>query len=768
MAIWVSQLKSLRIVSVILVSSNFLIFILAIFLMLIVNPGCHHANLKIPLMFVSLAAAARIFVMVLSAVAQAGIARTIQDSLSDDSVIDSVIRLERRTRYKTWLGWSRFSIVITLLQIIGAVYLFSSVADFVTHDGNSSHCLLGLASNGHHWKQILLIIFVVMACVVPLIQCFAGSEVLRWRSFYTTEDDVWKAHYNEVFDHGIREVLCCLGRIEYLQASEEDEVCSVAQLLGDLVAYRASGTGHLELLAGLALLQRHSSSPDSYEGVAEASIELIQDALDFHKFAEAAYTGPLLDFGRHSLFFPCSWIHRQGILTPWTRNRRPKLTGDNWWRGHAAAFLKYVDLPPEALRRGRVCQEKCEAAYFIVVLHDLQTIVIAVRGTETPEDLITDGLGRECSLSEEDLSGLINCSHIDPNVKRNVEASFPHYGHMGVVEAARDLYMQIEGNSDEATESSGFLSSLMGAGCECDGYRLCVVGHSLGGAIATLLGLRLYSLYPNLHVYAFGPLPCMDSVIAEACSEFVTSIIHDSEFSARLSVGSVLRLRASAITALSEDSKTDTALIFRLARQFLYVNKCQIEVKDPSDLHSPVSSVEDLRYEICSGSSKLSNNLSPWKEANESSLGSVGDFYSDSNSDSEILCPKEAGIIYPPVNPVSQFLEALPKTITMSARDPPEMFLPGLVVHMVPERRTLSVPLWRSWINQEIQGFNAYLAHREDFKDILVSPKMFLDHLPWRGQNAMLKILETHNSRRLPDEANIVKIRFDMQQRRCC
>lgn len=32
---------------------------------------------------------------------------------------------------------------------------------------------------------------------------------------------------------------------------EEDEVFSVAQLLGDLVAYRSSGTGHLEFLAGL-------------------------------------------------------------------------------------------------------------------------------------------------------------------------------------------------------------------------------------------------------------------------------------------------------------------------------------------------------------------------------------------------------------------------------------------------------------------------------------------------------------------------------------
>ncbi|KAJ1384648.1 hypothetical protein SESBI_42364 [Sesbania bispinosa] len=34
---------------------------------------------------------------------------------------------------------------------------------------------------------------------------------------------------------------------------DEDEVYSVARLLGDLVAYRASGTGHMELLAGLLI-----------------------------------------------------------------------------------------------------------------------------------------------------------------------------------------------------------------------------------------------------------------------------------------------------------------------------------------------------------------------------------------------------------------------------------------------------------------------------------------------------------------------------------
>ncbi|XP_020080281.1 uncharacterized protein LOC109703947 isoform X3 [Ananas comosus] len=55
------------------------------------------------------------------------------------------------------------------------------------------------------------------------------SDILKWRSFYATHDTAWKAHYRED----------CL---------EEDEVYSVARLLGDLVAYRASRTGHLELL----------------------------------------------------------------------------------------------------------------------------------------------------------------------------------------------------------------------------------------------------------------------------------------------------------------------------------------------------------------------------------------------------------------------------------------------------------------------------------------------------------------------------------------
>ncbi|KAM3702620.1 hypothetical protein ACB098_04G037800 [Castanea mollissima] len=618
-----------------------------------------------------------------------------------------------------------------------------------------------MISDSSSWGQKLMVFFMIMVCFVGLVQCFTGPDILKWRSFYATQDNAWKAHYREVFDNGMREALCCLGRGKYLSMSEEDEVYSVARLLGDLVAYRASGTGHLELLAGLALLQRHGHSLKSFDDVIEAPEERIQEAAALHKFAVAAYTcymvqGPLLDIGRHPLFFPCAWLYRQGILTPWTRNRRPIIDGDNWWRGHAAAFLKYVNLNPEVLRHGRVNQAKCEAAYFIVVLHHLRSVVIAIRGTETAEDLITDGLCKECTLSADDLDGLMNSSDIDPVVKCSVDSSFPHYGHSGIVEAAQDLFMQIDGTAfdhDAESKSSGYLSSLLGARCECDGYNVRIVGHSLGGSIGALLGIKLYSRYPNLHVYAYGPLPCVDSVVANACSDFVTSTVCNNEFSARLSIGSILRLRAAAITALSQDNKTDTAMISQLARRFLYVSNYQrnrTEVKDPaSDFYSGAITAEDFNHHINGGQTQNQNDsqvsegqhhgFSLWNEAdNNDSIIEI--------DDGEFTNPI-ATTVNTRDDPISQFMETVPSSENGSAGDPPELYLPGLIIHMVPLQRSSHTSLWKCCtVLEKAQSYKAYIANRENFKDIIVSSSMFLDHLPWRCHYAIQKVLEARGT----------------------
>jgi hypothetical protein len=49
--------------------------------------------------------------------------------------------------------------------------------------------------------------------------------------------------------------------------------------------------------------------------------------------------------------------------------------------------------------------------------------------------------------------------------------------------------------------TAGFLSSLLGAGCECDGYNIEIVGHSLGGAVAALLGIRVSYIFYVQRIY---------------------------------------------------------------------------------------------------------------------------------------------------------------------------------------------------------------------------------------------------------------------------
>lgn len=699
----------------------------------------------IPIIAIWVVCFVRIIAMVRTALAQRATALLV---VSQTPISDALIRHQKRMRYKRWLWWTRAAMFITVLQLIGAIYLVFRVLQHVHQSPTTNTCLFGLVSKDTKWQKDLLVLFMIVVCLIVVVQCLAGSDVLRWRSFYTTEDHAWKTHYQEVFDYGLREALCCMGRAKYLTVLEEDEVYSVAQLLGDLVAYRASGTGHLELLAGLALLQRNDHFTEVHQDMVEAPDELIHEAVVYHPFAEAAYTGLLLDFGRNPVLFPCAWLYRQGILTPWTRNRRPVLEGDNWWRGHAAAFLKDINLSPDVLRKGRVNQmAKCKAAYFVVVVHHLKSVVIAVRGTESPEDLITDALCRECNLTAEELDGLRR-HHQD------LGPSLSHYGHSGVVEAARDLFMQIEGN---ATDSGGFLSSLLGAGCECEGYEIRVVGHSLGGAIGALLGLRLYGRFPRLHVYAYGPLPCMDAVIADACSEFITSIVYQHEFSARLSVTSILRLRASALLALSSDSNTDSTAIYRLARRFLGENN---QLRGDNRF-----SASDLRAVVMKAEENREINHSSGRKERVKGISHGEKIQMENSPRDEINCSASRSFIKPLYessaeiieDPVSQFIEDVASAEKNPPEDIPDLFLPGLLIHIVPERHSNETTLWKLWTAQESEcSYRAYIANKDSFKDIIVSPTMFLDHLPWRCHYALKKVHETRHSQLIPDGPHMV------------
>lgn len=82
----------------------------------------------------------------------------------------------------------------------------------------------------------------------------------------------------------------------------------------------------------------------------------------------------------------------------------------------------------------------------------------------------------------------------------------------------------------------------------------------------------------------------------------------------------------------------------------------------------------------------------------------------------------------------SQIIDIVPSSeVEEGAGSPQDMYLPGLVVHIVSEPKISNNALWTSWrLLDKENHFKAYIADREKFKDIIISPSMFLDHLPWR------------------------------------
>lgn len=241
------------------------------------------------------------------------------------------------------------------------------------------------------------------------------------------------------------------------------------------------------------------------------------------------------------------------------------------------------------------------------------------------------------------------------------------------------------------------------------------------------------------------------------------SIVHDSEFSSFLSVNSILRLRAAALTTFSQGSTTDKAMISKLAQLFLNVSKYESGTAltpipaaaiagDATQSYmtdkvygnqSKTTSEGDVLHPLLLSTCCHPAHLCSFLMIGNMDLGNYAVLHNESRINE--ICKSMAKDLLEDVtdsflpdenhvdDPVSRFLEAVPSSVTRSTGDPPEIYLPGLVIHLIRRQRGISFPLWKGWGPQEREPpYKAIIANRENFKEILVSPYMFLDHLPWR------------------------------------
>ncbi|KAI4301128.1 hypothetical protein L6164_034440 [Bauhinia variegata] len=154
--------------------------------------------------------------------------------------------------------------------------------------------------------------------------------------------------------------------------------------------------------------------------------------------------------------------------------------------------------------------------YYIGIDTRKKLVILCIRGTHTVYDLITD---------------IVSSS--------DGQVTFEGYStHFGTTESAR-----------------WFLHHEMGTIRNClqkyEGFRLRLVGHSLGGAIASLLAIMIHrksskelGFSPDIvSAVGFGTPPCVSRELAESCSGYVATVAMQDDIIPRLSVASLTRLR---------------------------------------------------------------------------------------------------------------------------------------------------------------------------------------------------------------------------------
>ncbi|KAK3441184.1 hypothetical protein EUGRSUZ_B01530 [Eucalyptus grandis] len=294
--------------------------------------------------------------------------------------------------------------------------------------------------------------------------------------------------------------------------------------------------------------------------------------------------------------------------------------------------------------------------YYIGIDYRKKLVIFGIRGTHSVYDLITD---------------VASSSH--------EEVTFEGYStHFGTAEATR-----------------WFLAHEIGTIKQCldkhQGFRLRLVGHSLGGAIASLLAIMLrkksekeLGFSPELvSAVAYATPPCVSRELAESCSDFVTTVVMQDDIVPRLSAASLTRLRNEILqtdwTSIIE--KEDWKSIMELV----------------SNAKQVVSSVQDVARKLAYYAKFRTN-----KEYLDSSIQQESD-----------IVPR-----VPPLSkPAADGDSVLEKEQTM----PEELFVPGTVYYLKRNTDCNS--------NSGIEYFTLWRRHPGDhFQRIVLSSNLISDH----------------------------------------
>lgn len=392
----------------------------------------------------------------------------------------------------------------------------------------------------------------------------------------------------KVWESRLRLLCCCLPQDESHRAA----FSSIAQLVSgffsdtDLVAS--------DIAAGLALLHQEqdkkeqsrdpdlivSHSPSSPIGE-DLETEL-EKAAHCMQFAAAAYGWPMYIYS-NLLTGPCK------LMKDCCKSHvaEYEIVGGDHLGCHFSSVLHSTGLHYRDFIYVSFHNQIYEIPFFVALDHKREAVLVAVRGTLSLKDVLTD-LSAECeNLPIEGVSGAC-------------------YAHKGMCQAAGYIYKKLV--------NDGILNQACSIAPE---YKLVITGHSLGAGTAALLAIMLRNSFPTLQCYAFSPPGgLLSKALADYTKNFVVSVVLGKDLVPRLSLPNMEDLKRRILKIVSNCNKPKYRILLQGCWYELFGGDpddfpTEMDNRREEELSQPLLGEESLMIRHSSSYQSLASDDSP-------------------------------------------------------------------------------------------------------------------------------------------------------------
>ncbi|XP_021395435.2 diacylglycerol lipase-beta isoform X2 [Lonchura striata] len=318
-----------------------------------------------------------------------------------------------------------------------------------------------------------------------------------------------KSSATRVWEKRIRLLCCCIVQDDDHRVA----FTSIAELFRNY--FSDTDLVPSDIAAGLILLHQEQDKMENCpkepeEVLCHSPSSLVSDDLDvelenaahYMLFAAAAYGWPYYVYTN-----PYTALCKLNGDCCRSRPTDADITGSDRHNFHFGAILKITGLQYRDFIHISFHNKIYEIPFFVALDHKKEAIVVAVRGTLSFEDILTD-LSADC----EDLT-----------LEEVLENGFVHKE-----------------------------------------YKLVIVGHSLGGGTASILAIMLRNSFPTLRCYAFSPPGgLLSKSLADYTKHFIVSVIVGKDLVARLSMPNMEDLKRRIVRIVANCNRPKYQILLR-------------------------------------------------------------------------------------------------------------------------------------------------------------------------------------------------------------